>query len=578
MFKPVTMNKVNLFILSKDLKKVTSIIYDLKLVEFFDLNIERFEKPILTDSNEISRKLLEIRSTITILKDFFKKNNKIDKDYSVRDVLKLKEELDELEEKRIGLEDELYRELILKKLGLTNKDIIKGDLLIGFVGVDDGDFFNILKENRIKFKSIKDGKRIYFYTNIKNKNLIELPFKEFYIPKYFEKGIENELSKIKSKLKLVKSKLELIANTSLKKFQIEELRLNKELSIIDIRHKFVATDNFTVLSGYVPKKDIKILKRTLEKELGNNFHLEVKDSDDDAPIKLNNPSVVNNFEALLKMYSLPKYTEFDPTILLFLVFPLFFGFILGDVIYGLISLIFFTLLKRKFKDLKDFISMLQISSISSIFFGFIFGEFMGFELHGSFYGFFNRAEDPETLLIIAVLFGLIHINLGLIVGFINELQKNIKKAVCDKASWIILELGIALLSIGIYASNQTSVIVGIIFSLLAMVLIYMGHGFIGIIEIPSFFTNIFSYARLMAVGLSSIAIAVLVNDYTQILFEKGIIGILAGILLFSFGHIFNIVLGNFEGFIHTMRLHYVEFFTKFYEGGGKKFVPFGNNE
>jgi len=103
----------------------------------------------------------------------------------------------------------------------------------------------------------------------------------------------------------------------------------------------------------------------------------------------------------------------------------------------------------------------------------------------------------------------------------------------------------------------------------------MGHGFIGIIEIPSFFTNILSYARLMAVGLSSIAIAVLVNEYTLVLFSKGAIGIFAGVLLFTFGHIFNIVLGNFESFLHTLRLHYVEFFTKFYTGGGREFVPFG---
>ena len=221
--------------------------------------------------------------------------------------------------------------------------------------------------------------------------------------------------------------------------------------------------------------------------------------------------------------------------------------------------------------LKEFISILQISSVSSIIFGVIFGEYFGFE---PYHPLMPRASEPELLLIFAVVFGLLHINMGIILGFINNLS-NLKKAICDNLSWVILQLGVMFISLGVYSSSSTSTFVGTIFFVLSLVLIYMGHGFIGIIEIPSFFTNILSYARLMAVGLSSVAIAMLVNEYTAVLFSGGVFGIVGGIFLFTLGHIFNIVLGNFESFLHTLRLHYVEFFTKFYTGGGREFVAFG---
>ena len=563
MFRPEVMKKINLFLMREDLKKASNVLYELKLVEFFELEKENFDKFEHKDLGEQTAYLLKLRSSISILKNFFTKKTGDVVNTPVDEVLKNKNELDTLEKDVFFLEDEIKRAKILKNLGISKEDLNDKDLTIGFV--PEHKIKNVLSSSFRKFKF--DG-RIYFKT--KNKNL-NFTFKEFYLPKRF--GADNEAKLLRSKDKLAKlrARFEKLANGNLELLQLEEVKLSKELAVLEVRNKFSRTKNVVVLSGYVIKSSIKKLRVAMEEEVMGRFEMEILEADDKAPIQLNN-TFASKFESILKMYSLPKYGEFDPTILMFFVFPFFFGFILGDVIYGLISLIVFTFAKRILPKLKDFIGVLQLSALVSIIFGFIYGEYMGFEPHG--WGLFHRMEHPETLLVVAVIFGLIHINLGLIIGFFNEL-KNPKKALTDKFSWFILEAGAGFLAYGVYASIPMFNWIGSVLLAVSVILIYMGHGIVGVMEIPSFFTNVMSYARLMAVGLSSVAIAILVNEYSMPLFNMGILGIVGGILLFSIGHIFNIVLGNFEGFLHTLRLHYVEFFTKFYSGDGREFVPFG---
>ena len=568
MFKPIEMKEVDLFVLGNDLDKVTNMLYDLKLVEFFEIKNDKFDNFEHTDLGELSGDLLVLRSAITTLKEYYKKDLDSVISNPLEKVQKLKKKELKLTNSLLHIKDEIKRVNILKSLKVTKKESSSGSYVVGFISASKQKNLSLFKKKKIYFRTHRVSDRIYFIAKTKK---VDFEFKEFYLPESVGSDLTVKLSKAKEELVKLKDELVDLANKNLRHLQREEISLSKKISTFEAKTKFAKTENIVVLSGFVPLNYIKRLKFSLEKILADKFQFDVKTAKGDVPIKLKNGFLPKQFEALLNMYSLPKYTELDPTFLMFLIFPLFYGFILGDVGYGLLSLFAFTLAKIKLPNLKQFISILQISSISSIIFGVIFGEYFGYE---PYHPLMARAESPELLLVFAVIFGLLHINMGIILGFINKIS-NLKKAVCDHLSWIILELGVVLISLGIYSSSSTSIFVGSVFFTLSLILIYMGHGFIGLIEIPSFFTNILSYARLMAVGLSSVAIAMLVNQYTAVLFSNGFFGIVGGIFLFTFGHIFNIVLGNFESFLHTLRLHYVEFFTKFYTGGGREFKAFG---
>ncbi len=568
MFRPIEMREINLFILKNDLKKVSDLLYELKLIEFLNLEESGFEKFEEENQSDLVTKLLELRSAISILKKYHTLDSYNIMTDAIEKTHLFKVEERELKNEILKLEDIQKRFEILKALNLKKEEIGDEKNIIAFIPLKKIKNLKYLEKNKIFRKYIIED-RVYF---ICEKKEIKFEYKEFYIPKEFDSDLKKSISEKKNHLKKIQLNLEIIANDNLKNLEKEEIKLSKIVSTNEAKSNFSKTQNVVVLNGFVPKNELKKLKKELENELLNSYELEIFESKKEVPVKLDNMGFSKNFEFLLNMYSLPKYREFDPSILMLFIFPLFYGFILGDVGYGLVSLIVFSLLKIKYQNMKNFLSILQLSSISSIIFGIIYGEYFGFE---PYHPLIERAHDPSSLLVIAIIFGIIHINMGLFIGFINNLP-NIRKAIYDKGSWFVMEIGILILALGILSDNSNSVFIGSLILFISFILIYKGHGFIGLIEIPSFFTNILSYARLMAVGLSSVVIAIIINQFTEILFSLGIFGIIGGIILFTIGHLFNIVLGNFESFLHTLRLHYVEFFTKFYTGGGREFKAFGD--
>ncbi|CAM3226938.1 V-type ATP synthase subunit I [Streptobacillus felis] len=361
----------------------------------------------------------------------------------------------------------------------------------------------------------------------------------------------------------------------------------------NVKEMFKSTEKLSAISGYIPSKRKDEFKDKIEDVCKDNYYLEFEEIDvtsKDIPIKLANNEVLEPFETLTATFSLPKYTEIDPTLLVAPFFWLFFGMMIADLGYGIVmSLISgLSLLLFKFdKGTKSAIKFLFMLGISTMFWGLIYGSLFGYEFDNPLH-FYTPTSNYQPVMVLSVILGIVHIFIALgIKAFLLIRSKRYYDALCDVGFWIV-----TLVSTGyfIYAKftgiNTNMVTIAKYAMIISMLLIVatggrevkklggrIGLGVYSLYGISGYMGDLISYVRLMALGLSGGYIAYAVNMIASMMGNKWYMLIFVA-LIFVIGHGFNLFLSILGAYVHTARLIYVEFFSKFYEGGGKPFKDF----
>jgi V/A-type H+/Na+-transporting ATPase subunit I len=336
-----------------------------------------------------------------------------------------------------------------------------------------------------------------------------------------------------------------------------------------------------ILEGWLPADG----RRDLETRLAATFGGDVVVSEvakeewrsEDAPVVLKNPRLFRPFEVVIRLLPLPRYGSIDPTPFVAVFFPAFFGLMLGDIGYGAVLALLALVLRARAKPGSTVRSVAEVAGAGAVFAilaGFLFGELFG-DLGRHWFGLrplaFNREEALIPFLLLAVTLGAVHILLGLGLGVASSLFQGHPRQALGRglsALMIVLIVMALLTAVNVLpAGFFTPVVIAL---LVAFPLLIVAEGIVAPIELLSTIGNILSYARIMALGIASVMLAVVANRM------QGAIGSAAvGVLFALLFHLVNFAIALFSPTIHALRLHYVEFFGKFYSPGGVRYQPFG---
>lgn len=440
----------------------------------------------------------------------------------------------------------------------------------------------------------------------------------------FDGTIADFIQQIELKIKELKNTLE--SNSALAQEYSDKLDrlkiaydfLLSEYTREEAKEKVLSSQYTYFIDGWVPEKKITALEKALSSFKDTAITIREPDKEELPPTQYSNKGMVSPYEMIISMYSPPQYREVDPTPLIMPFFTVFFAVCLTDAGYGLFVALFATFILSKIpkqkKQARKMWKVLLFAGMVTVVIGLLTGGIFGISFEGplqtsvfgkvrEFLMILDPLDTRETattysgqmlFFMVALGLGFIHIFFGRIVGFYVKLRsEGIVAAICDQLSWMIIMIGLGMavfqqIFANVYfkvpASFGTK---GLLIAAAGAAIVVLfggrrektivgkiGTGLFEIYGVSSLMGDILSYARLFALGLSTGVIAGVFNKLALML--KGIGGVpgwIFFILLLIIGHLFNIAMNSLGAFIHTLRLQFVEFFGKFYEGGGEEFKP-----
>ena len=402
--------------------------------------------------------------------------------------------------------------------------------------------------------------------------------------------INNECESIKAEAAEYDEKAKKYVDYKLSLQAVEDYLIN-EIARVRCIERLGETGSTFMLTGWVIEgTEEKIEKLVIDAAPEAYIAFDEPAEDDMPPTAVKNPGVVAPFEAVTDMYAVPSKKGIDPNLLMSFFYFLIFGMMMGDIAYGIILTLGALLvlkLKKPTGMFKKITTVIMICGVSTALWGAFFGNFFSAEI--GLPGVINPIDDAMTMLIICLGIGVLHILVGLGIGaFMSIRRGKILDAIFDKITWMMILIGAVLYAAGSAIGGGKTLGTVSIVLVLAGFAILIGTagrkkkgvirkivgGVASIYDVTGYVSDILSYCRIFGMGLATTVIAMVFNTIAG-LFMGGVVGYIIGIIVLIVGHVFNIAINTLGSFVHTARLQYIEFFSKFYEGGGHAFMPLG---